>query len=192
MNKNFPYGYEIDGLEKVWNKPFPKITEKKCRCGKPRMKGKHKCYDCISLQIRLKQKEQRAKEKAREIVRRAKKKIKRESNPRRWKNKLDKLWREKVIEMWGDKCVICSSLQINIHHIIGRRNLATRWSVNNGVPLCALHHTFGIQSAHQHPVWFLDEIVNRRGFQWLKDLQDEGNLTFNKNYEEVFEKLSTV
>ena len=175
--------------EANFKQPKPKL----CRCGKPRVgNGSKFCYECYWKDKKRKLKKQRAKQKAREVLRKAKRKEKRENNPRRLKNKLDKLWREKVIETWGNKCVICGSLEINIHHIVGRRNLATRWSVNNGVSLCALHHTFGIQSAHQHPVWFLDEMTARRGMPWLCQLRLEANLTFDKDYEKVFSKLSTA
>lgn len=152
-------------------------------CGKPRDYGLLKCKRC---QIKLANKRQR--EQARKI----KKKEKKENNPRRLKKLCDKLWREQVIAWYGDKCIICGSDKINVHHIISRANRATRWEIKNGVPLCALHHTFGTQSAHNHPLWFREIMIGMRGVEWEKDLIKKGNEIWDGDYKKVIENLSTA
>jgi hypothetical protein len=98
-------------------------------------------------------------------------------------NKADKLWREMVIETYGERCTICGKTGVNIHHIVGRANRSTRWYVPNGVPLCAGCHTFKSLSAHQHPLWFRNEMVLLRGVEWEKDLIKKSNEIWNKQYE---------
>lgn len=105
--------------------------------------------------------------------------------------KADKLWREVVIAYYGDRCVICGSTQINIHHIVSRSNKATRWEYINGVPLCTGHHVFGKQSAHQHPLWFRQEMVRLRGVEWEKELIKKSNEIWDKNIEKVLENLNS-
>lgn len=69
------------------------------------------------------------------------------------RNKLDKAW-SKVITSKG-KCEVCKSTEsLNAHHIEGRRNLALRWELKNGVCLCSGCHVFRKESAHQSPEWF--------------------------------------
>ncbi len=97
----------------------------------------------------------------------------------------DKLWREKVIEWYGEKCTLCGQTPINVHHLVGRRNRATRWAVVNGVPLCALHHTFGSLSAHQNPIAFQKEMIRLRGDKWEKDLIKMSNSIWNRKYEVI-------
>lgn len=85
---------------------------------------------------------------------------------------LDALW-SKAVKILGDnKCAYCGSTEgLNSHHIIGRRNFATRWNVNNGVVLCPKHHVFSSKfSAHQTPTLFSDFIQEKRGDEWYSQL----------------------
>jgi len=71
------------------------------------------------------------------------------------KTKLDKAWSIAVKKRAGNVCEVCkSSKSLNAHHIVGRRNLRLRWELYNGVCLCAKHHVFGMNSAHQNSEWF--------------------------------------
>ena len=142
-------------------------------CGDKRDRGQLKCKYCQIKAIKKKQREQVKKEK---------KKIKRENNPTRLKKECDKKWRSEVIEWYGNKCVVCGSEKINVHHCVSRANRSTRWYIPNGVPLCALHHTFGNQSAHTHPLWFREVIVGLRGIKWEKDLIAKSNEIWDKTY----------
>lgn len=94
----------------------------------------------------------------------------------------DKWWREQVVLLYGDKCIICGKKPINIHHIISRSNRAVRWYPENGAPLCVLHHTWGKQSAHLHPLWFREELIKLRGDKWEKDLIKKSNEIWNRTY----------
>ena len=106
------------------------------------------------------------------------------------KRKLDKMWSEKVKENSDFKCEIDGTSEyLNAHHFIGRRNMATRWWLPNGICLSPKMHTFGIQSAHQHPEWFRSEMIKIRGNKWLKELMIRGNKTVKPVYETVLAYL---
>lgn len=81
-------------------------------------------------------------------------------------DKLDKAW-SKVILSKG-KCEVCGKTEsLNGHHIEGRKNMALRWDLRNGVCLCAGCHVFRKESAHQSPEWFHFWLEDKR---W-EDLQ---------------------
>ena len=86
--------------------------------------------------------------------------------------KLDKAWSAYVKERAGNRCEYCGSTKnLNSHHIIGRRNKATRWEISNGVCICPLHHVFSSTfSAHQTPTIFSEWIIKKRGEQWHEEL----------------------
>lgn len=93
--------------------------------------------------------------------------------------KLLKEWREKCLERDGYKCAYCGKTEtLNVHHILGRRAKITRHDVDNGITLCAKHHTFSSTfSAHQTPSLFTKWLERTKGEQWLKDLHNK----FNQN-----------
>lgn len=125
------------------------------------------------------------------MAKKLKKKEKKANSPTAWKKKLDALWRKVSREVWGEKCTLCGATEnLNIHHFIGRRNYAVRWSINNAVPLCPKHHTFGILSAHQDPDWFGCEMVALRGDEWKKNLRIEANEIFDGNYQKTWNDLT--
>lgn len=99
------------------------------------------------------------------------------SKKRRAKTKggLDKVWSVIVKHKAGGKCEICGKTEnLNSHHIIGRRNHATRWYIPNGVCLCVKHHLFGIESAHQNMIWFMNKMRKLRGDELLNNLLERG------------------
>jgi hypothetical protein len=68
-----------------------------------------------------------------------------------FKKKLDEAWRLRAKKSTG--CEICATLppshrihytQLHPHHIIGRKNLATRWDLRNMLVCCPYHHVFGL------------------------------------------------
>ena len=68
------------------------------------------------------------------------------------------LWSEAVKIRANYKCEYCGNLKsLNSHHIFSRRHRAIRWDIDNGICLCAKHHTLGNFSAHQSP-HFIDWI----------------------------------
>ena len=56
----------------------------------------------------------------------------------------DQQWSQKVKEKFGNRChwAPCYSraLPIEAAHIVGRWNPSKRHDVDNGIPLCSLHH----------------------------------------------------
>ena len=84
--------------------------------------------------------------------------------------KADKLWSETVRSEW--RCAYCWSTEnLNAHHIVGRRNKATRWLPVNWICLCSLHHTFSSDfSAHQTPVEFTYWLESTMSRAYLENL----------------------
>lgn len=67
--------------------------------------------------------------------------------------KLDKAWSEYVRNR-DNRCKKCGgSGAVSPHHAFGRRHMATRWDVNNGVGLCYPCH---IHWAHRDPAGFTE------------------------------------
>lgn len=77
--------------------------------------------------------------------------------------KLDNAWSIAVKTKADWKCEVCGSEKcLNSHHIVGRRNRTIRWDLRNGVCLCVSHHKFGIESAHEDPLWFREWLEENR------------------------------
>lgn len=56
----------------------------------------------------------------------------------------DNLWSKAVKQLAGNKCAVCGKMGANdAHHLIGRVHTLYRWDIDNGVCLCAYHHTLG-------------------------------------------------
>ena len=89
---------------------------------------------------------------------------------------LDKYWRKAAVAMWGDKCEVCGSRQINVHHVVTRSNRATRWDIGNACILCPLHHTFSTRfSAHGTGLLFAEWLRERRGELWFAGIKYKAN-----------------
>ncbi len=103
-----------------------------------------------------------------------KKKIKKEKSAKK-KVKLnkDKDWSYQVKERDNFRCVYCNStLNLNSHHIYSRNNLTTRYDIDNGITLCAKHHTFSNEfSAHRTPVEFTYWLESIKGKEFLDNLR---------------------
>lgn len=84
-------------------------------------------------------------------------------NKTKFGKKLDIAWSEAVKIKAGHKCEVCGKEDgLNSHHIVGRRNRTVRWDTRNGVCLCVSHHKFGVQSAHEDPLWFREWLEENR------------------------------
>ncbi len=113
--------------------------------------------------------------------------------------KLDKLWTEKVKENAGYQSELSGKpgkqinktcgVILNSHHFIGRRNMALRWWIPNGVCLTVGEHTMGVFSAHENPEWFRDQMLDIRGTKWLKELKQRNNRIFKGSYWQVLDYL---
>lgn len=160
---------------------------KSCKCGNEFTAFntiQNKCYECQALYgYNLKPK------KNKPIIR--KPIVKRKKNTQ---NKLlDTLWSKAVKILDNNKCVRCGSSDgLNSHHIIGRKNFATRWEVSNGVTLCPLHHVFGSKwSAHQTPSKFTTWIIEKRGQEWYDKLEKLSN-TIKPDKERLLVELKEI
>jgi len=69
---------------------------------------------------------------------------------------MDEIWAFKVKERDDYTCQVCKkkSSNVNAHHILPRGLKGLRWDVNNGISLCAYHHSLGPWSAHKNAIWF--------------------------------------
>ena len=103
--------------------------------------------------------------------------------------KLDKRWGMMIREGADETCEVCGNPGNNPHHIIGRRNFATRWDLDNGICLCSGCHTMRRQSAHQDPMWFSEWIMAKRGEDWYKALRKKSVEVYKGNYEEINDRL---
>ena len=103
--------------------------------------------------------------------------------------KLDKLFSDIIRSLGHCEINNCQNSNLNTHHIVGRRNFTLRWDRQNGCCLCASHHTFARESAHQDSEWFHD---------WLEENRPEDliyiafmrNKVLKQTYEEVIERLN--
>lgn len=92
----------------------------------------------------------------------------RSTTPRaKLKRKADALWSQAIRS--AGACAKCGATdkQLHAHHLIGRRVLATRWRLENGICLCAGCHVYALDSAHINPVAFLAWLDNARPDQHL-------------------------
>lgn len=81
-------------------------------------------------------------------------------------------WAKSVKERDGFKCVYCGSKDyLNSHHIFSRNNLTTRFDLDNGITLCAKHHTFSNEfSAHKTPTEFTYWLESIKGKEFMEEL----------------------
>lgn len=90
-------------------------------------------------------------------------KRKKKENKSLLNKKLDSAWSLAVKKNASYKCEVCGERSnLNSHHIVGRRNKTLRWDLRNGVCLCVAHHKFGLQSAHEDPLWFREWLEENR------------------------------
>jgi len=91
-----------------------------------------------------------------------KRKYKKKSPKKKEEEELDKMWKQKVKDRDNWTCQVCNkkSTNVNAHHILPRGLKGMRWDINNGITLCAYHHTLGNWSAHKNAIWF---------FGWLNE-----------------------
>ncbi len=77
----------------------------------------------------------------------------------------DRLWSRAVRDDWDNRCAACGALKCEAHHLIPRQHQAIRYTLRNGIALCATHHQFDIDiSPHQNAPGFV---------LWLKSNQPE-------------------
>lgn len=78
---------------------------------------------------------------------------------------LDTAWSELVKLRGNNQCEYCGKRSyVQSHHIFSRSKKSVRWDPQNGIALCAGHHTLSSQfSAHKTPLEFTDWLYKYRG-----------------------------
>jgi len=66
------------------------------------------------------------------------------------KKACDKLWSQ-CVRLRDPHCCKCGKMTTEAHHIFGRRALATRWELDNGLGLCPYCHKFDKFGFEQSP-----------------------------------------
>lgn len=108
--------------------------------------------------------------------------------------KADNLWKEKAIEVHGDKCFVCGGMADQVHHWIKKsQSFATRWDIENAVPICHdCHHII----EHSNDKELMEEaktkIVNRKGKDWDNKLKKKKRSIFKKNIPNIKEAISKL
>lgn len=114
---------------------------------------------------------------------------------------LDDLWAEIIKLQSNHQCVAGPLLneecggKLNSHHIEGRKKLSVRWDLDNGMCLCAKHHTMGNISAHaiahSGQVEFHQKVmIPIYGTEKLDELKFKSNQTKKWNLTELEDYLS--
>lgn len=90
---------------------------------------------------------------------------------------LDDAWSKLVKLRAGNQCEYCGKRSyVQSHHIFSRGNKATRWDVQNGVALCAGHHTLSAKfSAHKTPTEFHIWLEEKKGEEFISILRIKAN-----------------
>ena len=106
------------------------------------------------------------------------------------KAKVDTLFSKKVRGR-DKKCLYCGKTDyLNAHHIYSRNNLSIRWNLDNGITLCAGHHTFSREfSAHQTPIEFTEWLVELKGCEFLAELKKKAHQVNTKSLEDWYNEL---
>ena len=59
----------------------------------------------------------------------------------------DRLWSTAVIRQWHGQCAVCGKRGTDAHHLIPRSNYRFRYTVENGIALCAWDHLWNPETA---------------------------------------------
>jgi 5-methylcytosine-specific restriction endonuclease McrA len=105
--------------------------------------------------------------------------------------KLDDMWSAKV-HSTGNKCECCgkTNCRLEAHHIFTRARRSTRWDLVNSLLLCSNCHKFSATlSAHTAPRAFFQWLENKKGKDWVDELEKKSNQIFKGTYEEVLTYL---
>lgn len=104
---------------------------------------------------------------------------------------LDILW-AKVIKLRDGKCQVpgCKKDNLNAHHIYSRSARSVRWELDNGISLCAGHHTLKSEfSAHRTPVEFTEFLIEVKGQEFMDNLKQLKNSIDKPDRAEIKEYL---
>lgn len=96
-------------------------------------------------------------------------------------HELDGLFQELSV---GKKCIIpdCPNFACCSHHFIKRWNRATRWLSENAIYLCNNHH---LATEDKRAEIMEKKIIEIKGIEWARDLQQKSTQYFKRNYAEL-------
>ena len=114
-----------------------------------------------------------------------------------WKKKADNEWKRVIRERDLYACRYCQETekQLHAHHIIGRRITQIRYNLDNGLLLCASHHTLGKFSAHENSIGFNEWIKEEIGEELYEALKAESykiNKLPHDFYEQEYKRLKEM
>jgi hypothetical protein len=102
---------------------------------------------------------------------------KRKSERQCLKAECDKLWSKVILARDKHKCQYCGREGNNPHHIYTRSRLNTRFDLDNGICLCALHHTLSSTfSAHTASKNWWPWLDQKKGKQWVDNLEHRSQM----------------
>ena len=109
-------------------------------------------------------------------------------------NRLDLAWSKLVKLRARNKCEYCHKpTGLNSHHIYSRSKKSTRWDVENGISLCASHHTLSSTfSAHKTSIEFVEWLTDYKGQDFIDRLRLKANTTQKLNAAEKKELLQEL
>lgn len=108
--------------------------------------------------------------------------------------KADDLWSKAVKVNYSSCCQHCCTTEnLNSHHLFTRSRRATRWEIENGICLCASHHTFSQEfSAHKTPAKFKEWFVGVKWEKHYNDLEKKSRSIFKVTPEFLKEKIQEL
>lgn len=155
------------------NKP-----QKMCKsCSKqPPMAWRRDCLVCINKRNKEKSKAVKTKNENKEKEKKVKAKEKKVNSISYLSDKTDDLWAIAVKVNFNYRCQYCNKwpdeVQLHSHHLFTRSRKSTKWDIDNGICLCASHHTLSSEfSAHKCILEFSDWITNLKWEKFINDLR---------------------
>lgn len=66
------------------------------------------------------------------------------------------------------RCLICQNDGEHAHHLFSRKRLSTRWKLENGITLCAIHHNWAHHNKPDFVLWLYENFMSQREYKKLK------------------------
>jgi len=106
---------------------------------------------------------------------------------KRLKSFADELWALAVKRQWKGRCAVCGrTASLHAHHLIPRQHQATRYTLKNGICICAGCHLFSKDlSPHQNAAGWLEWLAQRHPCicKWYhENLRPKFDGTTNEEY----------
>jgi len=95
------------------------------------------------------------------------------SKIKKLKKQLEELWKKVCLKRDNYKCQYCGSTEdLQVHHIVSRKNLNTKFDIDNGITLCKKCHTrisLNPTAKMEFTIWF----IKKYGIKRLENLQEK-------------------